>query len=146
MKLQLYFQQLEGNLTPYFTIPISAGQAQELEQIVDWIDLDEFVKRGNVPTYYLRVSGDSMEADVYNGDLLVVERTDTAEAGDIVIAEINNEFTVKRLQKKIDNKRKIILYLVPANPNYKPLQVQKEDDFAIWGIVTHFVRKVKNQH
>lgn len=144
MNLQLFFPQSDGNLHPFFTIPISAGEAEGLEQIVEWIDLDEFVRRGDVPTYYLRVNGDSMEADVYNGDLLVVERSESADAGDIVIAEINNEFTVKRLQRKIE-KRKTVLYLVPANPNYEPRQIRTKDDFAIWGVVTHIIRRVKKK-
>ena len=139
MNLQLYFPQTSGELYPFFTVPISAGAAQEIEQIVEWIDLDDYVRRGNEPTYYLRVNGDSMEADVFSGDLLVVERTAAAETGNIVIAEINGEFTVKRLKHE-----KPYLYLVPANPNYKRRKIKRKDEFAVWGVVTHVIRKVKN--
>ena len=79
-----------------------------------------------------------MEADVFSGDLLIVERTTQAKNGDIVIAEINGEFTVKKLKHEKPN-----LYLVPANPNYKPRQIKRKDSFAVWGVVTHVLRKVK---
>lgn len=138
MNLQLYFPKINGNLNPLFTIPIKAGAAQDIEQVVEWIDLDDYVRRGTEPTYYLRCDGDSMEADVHSGDLLVVERSEIADTGDIVIAEINGEFTVKRLKRE-----KRFLYLVPANPNYKPRQIGTTDDFSVWGIVTHIIRKVK---
>ena len=138
MNLQLYFPKSTGELYPFFTIPVSAGTPQEIEQVVEWIDLDDYVRRGTEATYYLRVNGDSMEADVFSGDLLVVERTVNAQTGDIVIAEINGEFTVKRLKHE-----RPFLYLVPANPSYKPRKIKRKDNFAIWGVVTHIIRKVK---
>lgn len=138
MNFQLYFPKTTGILNPFFTIPVSAGAARDIEQIVEWIDLDDYVKRGTEPTYYLRCDGDSMEADVYSGDLLVVERSEIAESGDIIIAEINGEFTVKRLKRE-----QRFMYLVPANPIYDARRIVNTDDFAVWGIVTHIIRKVK---
>jgi DNA polymerase V len=120
------------------TIPIAAGEAHQLEQIVEWINIDEYVKSGMHSTYYLRVYGDSMEEKgIFDGDLLVVERRESAETGNVVIAEINGEFTVKRF-----NREKKRLFLVPANGKYLKREIKIKDDFAIWGVVTHIIHKV----
>lgn len=138
MNLQLYFPKQGGLEFPFFTVPINAGAAKDIDQIVEWIDLDDYVRRGSEPIYYVRANGDSMEVDVYSGDLLIVERIENANTGDIVIAEVNGEFTLKKLKRE---KRK--LYLVPTNPDYKPRQIYTEDDFAVWGVVNYILRKTR---
>lgn len=140
MKLELYFPKTNDKLTPFFTIPVSAGAARDVEQIVEWINLDEYVRRGTEPTYYLRVNGDSMQEDIYHGDLLVVRRVECAEFGDIVIAEINGEFTVKTLKQQKQH-----LYLVPSNGKYKSRRINRNDSFAVWGIVDYIIRKTKKR-
>lgn len=138
MSLQLYFPKSSEKLFPFFTIPVAAGTAKEIEQIVEWINLDEFVRRGNQSTYYLRVVGDSMQdLQIFDGDLLVVERREFADNGDIVIAEINGEFTVKKYKHD-----RPYLFLVPGNGKYKPRQITKKDNFAVWGVVTHVLHKL----
>jgi len=142
MSLQLYFPKPSETLRPFFTIPVAAGQAHQIEQIIEWINLDEYVRRGTESSYYIRVSGDSMQdVDIYDGDLLVVERTECAETGDIVIAEINGEFTVKEL--KIEKSK---LHLVPANGNYKSRQITRKDNFTVWGNVLYIIHKPRRRH
>ena len=81
--------------------------------------------------YLLRVRGMSMrDAGILNGDLLAVHRTPTAESGQIVVARLSDEVTVKRLQRRGSRVR-----LLPANPDFEPIEVDpRRDVFAIEGI------------
>ena len=81
--------------------------------------------------YLLRVQGMSMRDDgILDGDLLAVHRTPTAENGQIVVARLTDEVTVKRLQRRGNRVR-----LLPANPDFKPIEIDpREDFFAIEGI------------
>lgn len=136
MSLQLYFPKEGDDIYPFFNIPIPAGQAQSIDQIVEYLNLDEFVRATNYSTYYVHVIGESMEdAGIFDGDLLVVERREYAENGDIVIAELNGEFTIKELEKKQS------LYLVPKNSAYSKTKVIYKDDFNIWGVVKYILHK-----
>ena len=138
MSLQLYFPKAGELPSPFFTIPVSAGQAKEIEQIADWLNLDDYVRRNNHSTYYIRVAGESMQdLNIFDGDLLVVERRESAQNNEIVIAEVNGEFTVKKYRIE-----KPYLYLVPGNGKYKPRKITKKDAFAIWGIVTFVIHKI----
>lgn len=81
--------------------------------------------------YLLRVKGMSMrDAGILDGDLLVVHKTSSAESGQIVVARLSDEVTVKRLQRRGNRVR-----LLPANPDFKPIDVDpRDDDFAIEGV------------
>ncbi|MDU3159916.1 MAG: S24 family peptidase, partial [Hafnia alvei] len=85
--------------------------------------------------YFVKSSGDSMTgAGIGNGDLLVVDRSRKPAHGDIVIAAIDGEFTVKRLQLHP------ILMLVPENNSYAPITINSEDMLDIFGVVTFIVK------
>lgn len=81
--------------------------------------------------YLLRVKGMSMrDAGILDGDLLVVHKTPSAETGQIVVARLADEVTVKRLQRRGNRVR-----LLPANPDFKPIDVDpRGEDFAIEGV------------
>ena len=79
-----------------------------------------------------------INAGIYDGDLLIVDRALEPKLKSIVIAIIDGEFTVKRI-----NKINKILYLVPDNDIYKPIKITKEMNFEIWAIVTHTIHKPK---
>jgi len=88
------------------------------------------------PDYALRVSGDSMiNAGINDGDLLVVHRTPEARSGQIVVARINDEVTVKRLQRRGRSIR-----LQAENPRHEDVQVSRHDDFAIEGLGVGVIR------
>ena len=119
-------------------IPASCGSPEAIEQNAEWVDLDELV-RGSKSTYYLHVTGDSMEElGIYDGDLLVVDRERQPETNDVVVAEISGGYTVKLFKRR---ERK--LFLVPANGKYPTYEVESKDDFAVWGVVTHVLHKFK---
>jgi repressor LexA len=88
------------------------------------------------PDYLLKVKGDSMRDDgIFDGDLIGVHRTSQARSGDIVIARIDDEITIKRL--KIGKDR---ILLLPRNPDYAPIEVLPDQDFAIEGLYCGLIR------
>jgi len=102
------------------------------------IDLNRELIKHPSATFYGRVSGDSMkDAGIDDGDLLVIDRSLEPSDGKIAVCFIDGEFTVKRIKKEKD-----IIWLLPANSNYKPIRVTEENEFIIWGIVTHIIKKV----
>jgi repressor LexA len=88
------------------------------------------------PDYLLKVQGDSMRDEgIFDGDLIGVHRTRDARSGQIVVARIDDEITVKLLKVGKDRIR-----LLPRNPDYAPIEVQPEQDFAIEGLYCGLVR------
>ena len=90
--------------------------------------------------YLLTVKGLSMiNAGIYEEDLLAVHKTEQASDGDIIVARIADEVTVKRLQK---GKSKYKLSLLPENPDYSPIEIDlRKDDFTIEGISVGVIRR-----
>jgi len=88
------------------------------------------------PDYLLKVKGDSMIDDgIFDGDLIAVHRTPVAENGQIVVARLDGEVTVKRLRRNKDG-----IALLPRNPDYAPILVPAGADFAIEGLYCGLVR------
>ncbi len=88
------------------------------------------------PDYLLKVKGDSMiDEGIFDGDLIGVHRTPDARNGQIVVARIDEEITVKLLKKTSDRIR-----LLPRNPDYAPIDVMPGQDFAIEGLYCGLVR------
>jgi repressor LexA len=90
--------------------------------------------------FFLKVQGDSMiEVGIFDGDLLAVHSTPVAKNGDIVVARIDDEVTVKRLQH---TNKKHLLQLLPENKDYQPITVDlREKDFAIEGLSVGVLRR-----
>jgi DNA polymerase V len=111
------------------------------EYLGDTLDLNQYLIANPTATFFARVEGDSMiGAGIYEGDLLVVDRSRTAGHNDIVIAAVDNEFTVKRLDTR-DGIR-----LVAENPDYAPICLSGEREMLIWGVVTGLVRKFSGKN
>jgi len=107
------------------------------EELADTLSLDELLIENPEATFLLRVSGDSMsEAGILPGDMVLVDKGQAAKSGDIVIAEVDGEWTMKYLRKRGDS-----VTLIPANPSYKPIRPKKE--LKIAGVVTAVVRKYR---
>lgn len=139
MSVQLYFRKSSELKRPLMTIPVIAGKPVDVEQIIEWIDLDEYVQSGSDAIYYLRVTGDSMiDLRIYDGDLLVVDRARHPVSGDVVVASVAGEYTVKLFKQQDRN-----LYLLPANSKYPKRRLQPKDNFSLWGVVTYVIHKVK---
>lgn len=107
------------------------------EELVDTLSLDEFLIQNREATFLLKVSGDSMSgAGIMPGDMVIVDKGRTGKSGDIVIAQVDGEWTMKYLRKRGDT-----ITLVPANPKYQPIKPKNE--LKIAGVVTAVVRKYK---
>ena len=107
------------------------------EELVDTLSLDDFLIQNREATFLLKVSGDSMSgAGILQGDMVIVDKGQTPKSGDIVIAQVDGEWTMKFLRKRGDN-----VTLVPANPKYQPIKPKNE--LKIAGVVTAVVRKYK---
>lgn len=107
------------------------------------IDLNKELVRHPATTFYARVVGDSMtDAGISDGDLLVIDKGLSPQNNDIVVAFIDGEFTLKRIQLDKTNQ---CLWLMPANNRYKPIKVTEDNDFIIWGVVTYSIRKQLNR-
>ncbi|MBU1038961.1 transcriptional repressor LexA [Patescibacteria group bacterium] len=105
------------------------------EQDLDSISLDDWLINKKSDNFMLKVTGDSMiEAGIQPDDQVIVERGRAPKNGDIVVAEVDNEWTLKYFEKRNNQTR-----LIPANKNYKPIIPRQE--LKIGGIVTAVVRK-----
>jgi len=105
------------------------------EELLDVMDFDEYLVPNKESTYILKVKGDSMiDAGIHPGDMVIVERKATYKPGQIVIAMIDGEYTMKYLRKKNGEH-----YLEPANAKYKP--IYPRESFRIEAVVTAVVRK-----
>jgi repressor LexA len=107
------------------------------EELADTLSLDDFLIENPDATFLLKVSGDSMsEAGILPGDMVIVDKGQTPKSGDIVIAEVDGQWTMKYLRKRGES-----VTLIPANPKYKPIKPKNE--LKIAGVVTAVVRKYK---
>jgi SOS regulatory protein LexA len=105
------------------------------EELVDTIGLDEWLIKNREATYMLKVSGDSMiDAGIHPGDLLLVERGRTPKNGDIIVAEVDKQWTLKYFEKRGNR-----VALVPANKKYSPIYPKEELNIA--AVVTAVIRK-----
>ncbi|EBF7093392.1 TPA: translesion error-prone DNA polymerase V autoproteolytic subunit [Salmonella enterica subsp. enterica serovar Anatum str. CFSAN004005] len=123
---------------PFFSYLVPCGfPSPAADYIEQRIDLNELLVSHPSSTYFVKATGDSMiDAGINDGDLLVVDSSRTAEHGDIVIAAVDGEFTVKRLQLRPT------VQLNPMNSAYSPLIVGSEDTLDVFGVVTFIVKAV----
>ena len=108
------------------------------EQAKELVDINSHLIRNEIATYIFRVKGNSMiDAGIFDGDVLIVDRSIEPKHNDIVLATLNNEFIVKRLYKRAG-----LIKLISENPIYPPLVIKERDDFAVWGVVTNSIHKL----
>ena len=101
------------------------------------IDLVRELSSHPETTFYARVSGDSMhDAGLFDGDIIVIDKSLEPHNGDIIIAAVDGEFTVKEFRRDEDNKGG---WLIPHNPAFQPIRVTAENNFSVWGVVTHCI-------
>ncbi|MFT4578626.1 MAG: DNA polymerase V [Nitrospinales bacterium] len=99
------------------------------------LDLNEHIIKHPSATYFVKASGDSMiGAGIFNGDLLIVDRSLEASSGKVVIAEVDGQLTVKRLLKLNDG-----FSLQSENSSYPPIELHEGNEVVVWGVVTHVI-------
>lgn len=131
---------INGNYRlPFYTHAISAGFPSPAEDdMEDKLDLNELLIKHPSATFFLKVSGSSMiKAGIHNHDILIVDRSIQPSDGKIVIASINGELTVKRLQ--CDGKK---VMLVAENDDYPPIDITEDMELRFWGVVTNVIHSL----
>ena len=121
---------------PLLSDSISAGFPSPADDCTEEnIDLNEYLISNPFSTFFLRVKGDSMiNAGIKDKDLIIVDKSLIAKPGNIVIAMIDGEFTIKRLSIKNDE-----LYLKAENHNYPDFRFKNHIDVQIWGVVIYSI-------
>jgi DNA polymerase V len=124
---------------PLFGCPIPAGFPSPADDHLDpAFDLTRFLFRNPASTFLARVSGDSMTgAGIHPGDLVAVDRALRPGHGSIVVAVVEGEHTIKRLQLRAG-----VPWLVAENSRYPPLPVNPETGLVVWGVVTHVIHSL----
>ncbi len=124
---------------PVFLERVSAGFPSPADDYLDGkLDLNQYLIKHPAATFLVRVTGDSMvKAGIHSGDRLIVDRSLEPKDGKVVIAVLDGELTVKRLQCRHGEVR-----LLAENDTYQPIDVEGEQAFEIWGVVTHVIHQL----
>lgn len=140
-KALVFFKPNQDNIKeiPLAHTGVSAGFPSPADDFKELrISIDQEVVKNEEATFYARVDGQSMHgAGLDDGDLLVIDRSREPEDNAIAVCFIDGEFTVKRLKVEVE-----CIFLMPENPNYKPIKVTEDNQLIIWGVVTYVVKKV----
>ena len=121
---------------PLLTDSVSEGFPSPADDYTEEnIDLNEHLISNPFSTFFLRVKGDSMiNAGIKDKDLIIVDKSLVAKPGNIIIAMVDGEFTVKRLSIKNNE-----LYLKAENHNYPDFRFKNHIDVQIWGVVIYSI-------
>lgn len=118
---------------PLDSVKVSAGFPSPAADYEDRrLDINEYLVRNPVSTFFFVVEGNSMEgAEIFDGDILVVDKSIRPTHGSIVIAFVDGQRLVKRLYKRGQR-----VALLAENPLYRPLEIGEGMELTIWGVVT----------
>ena len=140
MKCKFYTPHYQvGNEVVFMENPVQAGFPSPADDFkADKISLDLALVKNKETTFYARIKGESMiDADMDEGDILVIDRSIEPSDGKIAVCMIDGQFTVKQIKVGKD-----CLWLMPYNKNYQPIRVTEENDFMVWGVVTYIIKQV----
>lgn len=129
---------------PLATERVAAGASAPMQDHIEAaLDLNEYLIRNEASSFIVKANSLSMlDAGIDINDPLLVDRSIQAKAGDIVIAMIDNEFTVKRLM--FDHAfQPAKVWLKAENPDYENIYIQDGQDFSIWGVVTFNLKPMR---
>ncbi|WP_020678090.1 translesion error-prone DNA polymerase V autoproteolytic subunit [Geopsychrobacter electrodiphilus] len=131
------FEQLD---IPLFSDAVAAGfPSPATDYCEQKLDLNDLCIKNPSATYFVRATGDSMiEAGIFPGDVLVVDRSISASHGDIVIVSVNGELTVKMLETKPK------MRLVPMNCLLAPIDLPEDADLEVFGVATTVVHSLRH--
>ncbi|WP_251360247.1 LexA family transcriptional regulator [Kangiella sp. TOML190] len=138
-KVSIFSPSGQYSKIPLYSGKVSAGFPGVVdEHMEDTLSLDQLLIKHPATTFFAQVEGDSMvDAGIFQNDILVIDRSLHAQDGDIVVALLDNEFTVKRL--KTSGK----LRLQAENSAYPDIIITGENQLTIWGVVTGLARSFK---
>lgn len=107
------------------------------EEPTEKLDLIKLLVRHPSSTFFFRIGGTSMvDAEMDEGDIVIVDRSIEPYNGCSAVCFIDGEFTLKRIQRHKDH-----IELIAANPNFKPIRIDANSEFQVWGVVTYVIKK-----
>lgn len=123
---------------PLFGHKVAAGFPSPADDYIeDRLSLDEHLIQHKSATYFVRAKGNSMTgAGIFDNDLLVVDKSLPPKTGDIVIAVVDNDLTVKRFTQKGN-----VITLKAENPRFRDIEFKDGQELQIWGVVTSTTKK-----
>ena len=125
-----------GKLSLYTSQPAAGFPSPGDDVVEETLDLNDLLIDNPTATFFVRVAGDSMEgAKIFDGDVLVVDRSIEPCHGQVVVAAVYGELVVKRLHKTPESSS-----LVSGNEAYEPINITGADDCFIWGVVVGSAR------
>lgn len=121
---------------------IKAGFPSPAQDYVEnGIDLNRELVKNPSSTFFGRARGNSMEgAGIFDGDLLIIDKSLEPREGAIAVCFIDGEFTLKRIHFEKYEGQVTAIWLQPENEEFSPIKVTQDNQFIIWGIVVHSVR------
>ena len=141
VRLILYSADLSSELPLDFAdgASVQVSHPRHKTTLTESIDLNRELVRHPATTFYARAVGDSMkDCGIDDGDLLVIDKAIDPQEGDIVVAYIDGEFTLKRVKYDVKGD---CLWLMPANKDYPPIKVTEENNFIVWGVLTYNIKR-----
>ena len=132
------FQARTSLRIPLVSAKVEAGFPSPADDHLERsLDLNEHLVKNPAATFFVRVKGDSMrDAGISSGDILVVDRSVSPEDGQVVVAMLDGDFTVKRLRKRMGR-----VCLVAENNAYPPIEVGEDQELVVWGVVTFVIHQ-----
>ena len=133
------FVESSGYNLPLYSCSVQAGFPSPADDHMEGeLDLNKYLIKHPTATFFVRAAGESMiGAGIHPGDILVVDRSEEAKHGKIVIAAIDGQLTVKRLHKSKNE-----TYLLPENKDFEAIKFDEGNEVVIWGVVTNVLHKV----
>lgn len=121
---------------PLYAFKIDAGFPSLAEDHLEQtLDLAEYLIPHPATTFFVRVQGCSMTgAGIEDGNLLIVDRSLEPQPGNVVVATLDGEFTVKRFQRREGR-----IWLCASHPSFHPIEIHEGMEFCVWGVVTHAI-------
>jgi DNA polymerase V len=125
---------------PLYTSKVAAGFPSPADDHVERrLNPSEYLVENDSATFFVRVKGESMiDAGIFDNDVLVVDRSRVPQIGNVVLAVLDGEFTVKTLGRSRHGPR-----LIPANDKFPVIDIREGQSFEVWGVVTGSMRKFK---
>lgn len=142
-EIKLIKGEFKEKLDLLFAPGVKAGFPSPAEDYLhESLDFNRDLIRHPEATFYGRVAGDSMQdAGICEGDIAVIDRSVEPQNGDVIVAYINGEFTIKFLD--VTHRKDGYIELRPANKKYSPIRIDENDKFEVWGVVIWVIKKWK---
>lgn len=140
VKLKVLSSKESEDFQPVIDGYVAAGFPSPAGDYIDnELNLKTLLVRNESSTFYVQVVGNSMvDANIFDGDILVVDKSLSPSNKSILVCFIDGEFTVKKVSKIGKD-----FFLIPANPEFKPIKIEDSSDFRLWGVVTFVIHKLR---